>query len=183
MQIIPVQECVDEMWVWSPFSKANWRDRYLEEQNARRGGGCILMVSQGREPLWAPPLEMAALEKPAREEQQKMTIRQMTRHKDSYLGALQLWNCLNYDDFAELQSNSIFPLAHKNEWPLLIYWKPAVERLGTQKGNRSGPISPTSRSFSVAVTTTRTRGGNLGCWTALCRYNTGFRTKAVSEWG
>lgn len=48
------------------------------------------------------------------------------------------------------------------------------------KRKQKWPISPTSRSFSVAVTTTRTRGGNLGCWTALCRYNAGFRTKSAS---
>lgn len=34
--------------------------------------------------------------------------------------------------------------------------------------------------FSVAVTTTRTRGGNLERRTALCRYNAGFLTEAAS---
>lgn len=36
------------------------------------------------------------------------------------------------------------------------------------------------QAFSVAVTT-RTKGDNLGCQTALWRYNAAFHTKAVSR--
>lgn len=72
-----------------------WKSRMQGEEEISIFGACILMVSQGREPLWAPPTQMATLEKPAREEQQKMTVRQMSRHTDSYLGALQLRNYLN----------------------------------------------------------------------------------------
>lgn len=60
-----------------------------EEETSIFGDG-ILMVSQGSRPLWAPPPQMAVQEKPAGEEQQKMSVIQMSKHWDSDSGALQL---------------------------------------------------------------------------------------------
>lgn len=139
-------------------------------------GGCILMVSQGTEALWAPPPQMAALEKPARERQWNVIWRVSDRCVDikihivglAALKQFKLWLLC----WAE---NSMFPITQNTD--LL---KACCGVSWDTKQNKNGPISPTSRSFSVAVTTTRTRGGNLGCWTALCRYNSGFRTKAAS---
>lgn len=78
--------------------------------------------------------------------------------------------------------HTVLPFCPKN-------WVTATDRqsealLGPNIKKEVGPVLPKLRHpglfCSVAVTTTRTRGGNLGCRTALCRYNTGILMQAVS---
>lgn len=58
MQIISAQESVLDLWVSPQSDKgAHRRAEKLEgEEDTSIFGVCILMASQGREPLWAPLL-------------------------------------------------------------------------------------------------------------------------------
>lgn len=152
-------------------------------------GGCVLVVSQERGPLWAPLLCSSATEKPA-SCRRCQSCRQVNI-RICILGAMQMNNIQhvfiksNRKDvlwqqffrmchvFSLCQHLVLFPENWVGfHWLLRGFWEKKKEK---KKENWSDFSNVAF--FSVAVTTART--SNLGHQTALCQFNTGFLTHAV----